>query len=179
MLSWHSPNQMLHNRHKCRHLWFQNGRHFKHLIVTIFVLYKALNFITLTMCIVLTDSLGGNSQTLMIACVSPADSNMEETINTLKYADSARRIKNKPIVNRNQTELSRLKQQVSVAGFVWIIVGFIVIWSSSLSRLGLTWMQTWPFGHHCWLLSHVKTVFLKCWFHLAIEHELSGPTFQK
>uniref|UniRef100_A0A7N6BS51 Kinesin motor domain-containing protein n=1 Tax=Anabas testudineus TaxID=64144 RepID=A0A7N6BS51_ANATE len=47
----------------------------------------------------LQDSLGGNSHTLMIACVSPADSNMEETINTLRYADRARKIKNKPIVN--------------------------------------------------------------------------------
>jgi kinesin family protein 4/21/27 len=35
----------------------------------------------------------------MIACASPADSNMEETLNTLRYADRARKIKNKPIVN--------------------------------------------------------------------------------
>nr|XP_002737932.2 PREDICTED: chromosome-associated kinesin KIF4-like isoform X1 [Saccoglossus kowalevskii] len=50
----------------------------------------------------------------MIACVSPADSNLEETINTLRYADRARQIKNKPIVNRDptQAELSRLRQQV-------------------------------------------------------------------
>ncbi|XP_044162366.1 chromosome-associated kinesin KIF4A [Bufo gargarizans] len=62
----------------------------------------------------LQDSLGGNSHTLMIACVSPADSNMEETLNTLRYADRARKIKNKPIVNTDpQTvELQKLKQQV-------------------------------------------------------------------
>ncbi|XP_070552718.1 chromosome-associated kinesin KIF4-like [Ptychodera flava] len=62
----------------------------------------------------LQDSLGGNSQTLMIACVSPADSNMEETLNTLRYADRARQIKNKPVVNRDpvQAELMRLRQQV-------------------------------------------------------------------
>uniref|UniRef100_A0A7N8WQA5 Kinesin-like protein n=1 Tax=Mastacembelus armatus TaxID=205130 RepID=A0A7N8WQA5_9TELE len=62
----------------------------------------------------LQDSLGGNSHTLMIACVSPADSNMEETINTLRYADRARKIKNKPIVNIDPraAEMSRLKQQV-------------------------------------------------------------------
>ncbi|XP_030602482.1 chromosome-associated kinesin KIF4-like isoform X2 [Archocentrus centrarchus] len=62
----------------------------------------------------LQDSLGGNSHTLMIACVSPADSNMEETINTLRYADRARKIKNKPIVNIDPraAELTRLKQQV-------------------------------------------------------------------
>ncbi|XP_069603415.1 chromosome-associated kinesin KIF4A isoform X2 [Ranitomeya imitator] len=62
----------------------------------------------------LQDSLGGNSHTLMIACVSPADSNMEETLNTLRYADRARKIKNKPIVNTDPqaAELQKLRQQV-------------------------------------------------------------------
>ncbi|KAG5843203.1 hypothetical protein ANANG_G00148260 [Anguilla anguilla] len=62
----------------------------------------------------LQDSLGGNSHTLMIACVSPADSNIEETINTLRYADRARKIKNKPIINVDprSAEMKRLKQQV-------------------------------------------------------------------
>ncbi len=36
----------------------------------------------------LQDSIGGNSRTLMIACVSTSDTNMEETLNTLKYAAS-------------------------------------------------------------------------------------------
>ncbi|CAM9174657.1 unnamed protein product, partial [Lampetra fluviatilis] len=35
----------------------------------------------------LQDSLGGNSLTLMVACISSADSNLEETLNTLRYAD--------------------------------------------------------------------------------------------
>lgn len=50
----------------------------------------------------------------MIACVSPADSNMEETLNTLRYADRARKIKNKPVVNSDPqaAELARLRQQV-------------------------------------------------------------------
>ncbi|KAM3868664.1 kinesin family member 4 [Diretmus argenteus] len=62
----------------------------------------------------LQDSLGGNSHTLMIACVSPADSNIEETINTLRYADRARKIKNKPIVNVDPraAEMKHLRQQV-------------------------------------------------------------------
>ncbi|CEJ02382.1 hypothetical protein RMCBS344292_16389 [Rhizopus microsporus] len=50
----------------------------------------------------LQDSLGGNSTTLMIACVSPAEINLTETINTIKYAYRARSIKNK--VERNETE---------------------------------------------------------------------------
>lgn len=63
----------------------------------------------------LQDSLGGNSHTVMIACVSPADSNMEETLNTLRYADRARKIKNKPIVNVDPqaAELVMLRQEVS------------------------------------------------------------------
>lgn len=50
---------------------------------------------------ILQDSLGGNSRTLMIACASPAQSNYEETLNTLRYADRARQIKNRAIVNRD------------------------------------------------------------------------------
>ncbi|KAK3892234.1 hypothetical protein Pcinc_003855 [Petrolisthes cinctipes] len=63
----------------------------------------------------LKDSLGGNSHTVMVACVSPADSNLEETLSTLRYADRALKIKNKPIINRDPqaAELARLRQQVS------------------------------------------------------------------
>ncbi|XP_058834177.1 chromosome-associated kinesin KIF4-like [Topomyia yanbarensis] len=58
----------------------------------------------------LQDSLGGNSVTLMIACVSPADYNCEETINTLRYANRAKNIRNKAVVNQdpNQAEIRRL-----------------------------------------------------------------------
>lgn len=42
----------------------------------------------------LQDSLGGNSRTIMVACVSPADVNLDESINTLRYATSARNIQN-------------------------------------------------------------------------------------
>jgi hypothetical protein len=47
----------------------------------------------------LQDSLGGNSRTLMIACVTPALNSLEETLCVLKYANRARNIKNKPRVN--------------------------------------------------------------------------------
>ncbi|XP_037942329.1 chromosome-associated kinesin KIF4-like, partial [Teleopsis dalmanni] len=59
----------------------------------------------------LQDSLGGNSVTLMIACVSPADYNVAETLSTLRYADRARQIKNKPIINQDPhaMEVSILK----------------------------------------------------------------------
>lgn len=51
----------------------------------------------------LQDSLGGNSHTLMIACVSPIEANASETLNTLQYAQRARSIRNS--VELNQTEL--------------------------------------------------------------------------
>ncbi|XP_035660434.1 kinesin-like protein KIF21A isoform X4 [Branchiostoma floridae] len=51
----------------------------------------------------LQDSLGGNSRTLMIACVSPSDRDFMETLNTLKYANRARNIKNKVSVNQDKT----------------------------------------------------------------------------
>ena len=48
----------------------------------------------------------------MIACVSPADSNYEETLSTLRYADRTRKIKNKPIVNHEPDEVLALRAQV-------------------------------------------------------------------
>jgi hypothetical protein len=65
----------------------------------------------------LQDSLGHNSRTVMIACVSPADSNLEETINSLRYANRARNIKNKPVVNRDPAaaEILLLRQQLAAA----------------------------------------------------------------
>ena len=49
----------------------------------------------------LQDSLGGNTKTMMIACLSPADNNYEETISTLRYANRAKNIKNKPKINED------------------------------------------------------------------------------
>jgi kinesin family protein 1 len=61
----------------------------------------------------LSDALGGNSKTIMIAALSPADINYEETLSTLKYADRAKQIKNRAIVNIDPTEqlISRLKEE--------------------------------------------------------------------
>lgn len=64
---------------------------------------------------ILQDSLGGNSRTTMIACVSPAESNYEETLSTIKYASRARNIKNKPVVNRdaNSILIDGLRNQIT------------------------------------------------------------------
>lgn len=73
----------------------------------------------------LKDSLGGNSMTAMIAAISPADINFEETLSTLRYADSAKRIKNHAVVNEDanarmirelKEELAQLRSKLSGGG---------------------------------------------------------------
>lgn len=70
----------------------------------------------------LQDSLGGNTKTLMVACLSPADNNYEETLSTLRYANRAKNIKNKPKINEDpkdallreyQDEIKKLKAMLS------------------------------------------------------------------
>ncbi|KAF9242944.1 hypothetical protein BU15DRAFT_86709 [Melanogaster broomeanus] len=63
----------------------------------------------------LKDSLGGNSKTAMIAAISPAD--YEETLSTLRYADQAKKIKNKAVVNEdpNAKLVRELKEEAGVA----------------------------------------------------------------
>lgn len=62
----------------------------------------------------LKDSLGGNAYTLMIACASPADTNVEETMSTLHYAARARTITNKAVINTDpmSAALASLRKQV-------------------------------------------------------------------
>lgn len=62
----------------------------------------------------LQDSLGGNSQTVMIACISPSDSDFMETLNTLNYANRARNIKNKVTVNQDKSSrtIALLREQI-------------------------------------------------------------------
>ncbi|ORY65252.1 kinesin heavy chain [Pseudomassariella vexata] len=64
----------------------------------------------------LKDSLGGNSMTAMIAAISPADINYDETLSTLRYADSAKRIKNHAVVNEdaNARMIRELKEELAV-----------------------------------------------------------------
>lgn len=63
----------------------------------------------------LKDSLGGNSMTAMIAAISPADINYDETLSTLRYADSAKRIKNHAVVNEdaNARMIRELKEELA------------------------------------------------------------------
>ncbi|XP_024648794.2 kinesin-like protein KIF13A isoform X12 [Macaca nemestrina] len=72
----------------------------------------------------LKDNLGGNSQTSMIATISPAADNYEETLSTLRYADRAKRIVNHAVVNEDpnakvirelREEVEKLREQLSQA----------------------------------------------------------------
>ncbi|GAB6022342.1 Kinesin-like protein kif21b [Chamberlinius hualienensis] len=62
----------------------------------------------------LQDSLGGNSQTLMIACIAPSDCDFMETLNTLNYANRAKNIKNRIVVNQDKTSktISMLRHEI-------------------------------------------------------------------
>lgn len=61
----------------------------------------------------LKDSLGGNSKTAMIACISPAGSSYDETLSTLRYADQAKRIRTRAIIN--QDHLSSAERDAQIA----------------------------------------------------------------
>jgi len=73
----------------------------------------------------LQDSLGGNTKTVMIACVSPASYNYDEILGTLRYASRAKNIQNKPKVNEDPKdallkayadEIQKLKSLLSQQG---------------------------------------------------------------
>ncbi|XP_065112473.1 kinesin-like protein KIF3C [Paramisgurnus dabryanus] len=75
----------------------------------------------------LQDSLGGNAKTIMVATLGPASYNYEETLTTLRYANRAKNIKNKPRVNEDpkdallrefQEEIARLKAQLDKRGML-------------------------------------------------------------
>lgn len=64
----------------------------------------------------LQDSLGGNTKTLMIAALSPAADNYEETLSTLRYANRAKNIKNKPKINEDPKDamLRELQEEIKL-----------------------------------------------------------------
>ena len=71
---------------------------------------------------ILQDSLGGNTKTTMVANAGPADYNYDESLSTLRYANRAKNIKNRPVINEDpkdtmlreyQEEIARLKTRLS------------------------------------------------------------------
>ncbi|CAF1458254.1 unnamed protein product, partial [Rotaria sordida] len=63
----------------------------------------------------LQDSLGGNTKTLMVACISPAHDNYDETLSTLRYANRAKNIKNKPRINEDprDAQMKLLQEEIN------------------------------------------------------------------
>ena len=59
----------------------------------------------------LKDSLGGNSKTAMIACISPSD--YDETLSTLRYADQAKHIRTRAIVNQDSVSTAERDAQIA------------------------------------------------------------------
>ena len=73
----------------------------------------------------LQNALGGNSKTYMICAIRPGARFFDETVNTLKYADRAKQIKNVAVINENpqdkmirelKAENDRLKAELAAAG---------------------------------------------------------------
>ncbi|XP_062993602.1 kinesin-like protein KIF1C [Elgaria multicarinata webbii] len=73
----------------------------------------------------LKENLGGNSRTAMIAALSPADINYEETLSTLRYADRTKQIRCNAVINEDpnarlirelKEEVARLRDLLSVQG---------------------------------------------------------------
>ncbi len=70
----------------------------------------------------LQDSLGGNTKTVMIANLGPADYNFDETLSTLRYAHRAKQIKNAPHINEDPKDaMLRQFQEVFIV-FVFLCV---------------------------------------------------------
>ncbi|KAG8159039.1 hypothetical protein KVR01_011482 [Diaporthe batatas] len=78
----------------------------------------------------LKDSLGGNSKTAMIACIAPSD--YEETLSTLRYADQAKRIRTRAVVN--QDHISSAERDAQIAAMAEEIRNLQLSVSESRSR---------------------------------------------
>ncbi|XP_009875156.1 PREDICTED: kinesin-like protein KIF17, partial [Apaloderma vittatum] len=71
----------------------------------------------------LQDSLGGNTKTLMVACLSPADNNYDESLSTLRYANRAKNIKNKPYINEDPKDALLREYQEEIKKLKAILAG--------------------------------------------------------
>ncbi|XP_065096888.1 kinesin-like protein KIF17 [Paramisgurnus dabryanus] len=71
----------------------------------------------------LQDSLGGNTRTLMVACLSPADNNYEESLSTLRYANRAKSIQNRPRINEDPKDALLREYQEEIKNLRALISG--------------------------------------------------------
>ena len=66
------------------------------------------------------DSLGGNTKTVMCACIGPVDYNYDETLSTLRYAHRAKSIKNKPRINEDPKDAMTPVLVVGSWSWIWL-----------------------------------------------------------
>jgi len=86
----------------------------------------------------LQDSLGGNTKTLMASCISPADNNYDETLSTLRYANRAKNIKNKPKINEDPKDALLRQYQSEIEMLKKMLMGQIEINPDLLASLGMS-----------------------------------------
>ncbi|VDI77930.1 StAR-related lipid transfer protein 9 [Mytilus galloprovincialis] len=114
----------------------------------------------------LKDSLGGNSKTIMIATISPASICYNETISTLRYAQRAKNIVNKPKINEDasvtlirelRSEIDRLKNMLSTSQMGESMLPIqdsgqaleqqLQLQEDRANKLTQTWMDKWMEAH--------------------------------
>lgn len=94
------------------------------------------------------------SKTIMIAALSPADINYDETLSTLRYADRAKKIQNKAVINENP--LDKLIRELKVC---WLFVVYLL------------------FFYYCFSLYKMRH-FLSCSHQTLCLWRLSGKIFK-
>lgn len=85
--------------------------------------FRHVNYRDSKLTFLLRDSLGGNSKTMLVAAISPADQNFGETLSTLKFAQRAKMIKNQAVKNEDtrgsfdalKREVTTLRQKLAAA----------------------------------------------------------------
>lgn len=93
----------------------------------------------------LQDSLGGNTKTLMVACISPADNNYDETLSTLRYANRAKNITNKPKINEDPKDALLREYQDEINLLKQLLTGQIQLSPDITAKLGLNGLVLSPY----------------------------------
>ena len=92
----------------------------------------------------LMDSLGGHALTIMMACISPASTYLEETLNTLQYAMRAGKIENAPVVQIDTKDamiLALRRENKLLRGDVDVLRGFLGVPPDMTMEEALHWLR--------------------------------------
>ena len=151
---------------------------FCHLIFDMYEWYEhsqfSLNFRESKLTRLLQDSLGGRTKTSIIATVSPASINYEETLSTLSYAHTAKGIQNRPEVNQKISK--REKMAVSINSSIFIKVTIVVLKSSRSRKNGTRYDRdiclTYLYSY--WLRQAQK---IRLWYTFALQSALIAIIF--